>query len=77
MFLLVTSTILFNLLCRWFVWFKTKAYYAPSSVVSEQCFAHITPYAHHGKDMLVLPPMPTYSITLIQIYKPSCVRCTY
>ncbi len=53
LFGLITGTILFNLLCRWFVWFKTACYFEPSSTVEEKCFIHIVPYAHRGREELV------------------------
>jgi len=54
LFCLLTGTVLFQLLCRWFVWFYAWMYFEPATAVDAGCSALVTPYAHHGKPEMVL-----------------------
>lgn len=50
---LVSATILFQLMCRWFVSFKARTLFNSCATISKDCFLHIKPYAHHGKEEIV------------------------
>jgi len=52
LFLALTCTALFHLLCHWFVWFKTWAYYEKADKISANTFVHVVPYAHRGRPEL-------------------------
>eukprot|EP00516_Mucochytrium_quahogii_P003470 CAMPEP_0203758686 /NCGR_PEP_ID=MMETSP0098-20131031/11517_1 /ASSEMBLY_ACC=CAM_ASM_000208 /TAXON_ID=96639 /ORGANISM=" , Strain NY0313808BC1" /LENGTH=1546 /DNA_ID=CAMNT_0050651229 /DNA_START=262 /DNA_END=4902 /DNA_ORIENTATION=- len=54
LFLLLTGTALFHLLCHWFVWFKVWCYFEPAEKVEEGTYVHAVPYAHRGKAELVV-----------------------
>ncbi|CAK8999902.1 Endoplasmic reticulum transmembrane helix translocase (Complexed with DOR1 protein 1) (Endoplasmic reticulum P5A-ATPase) (Sensitivity to the P.farinosa killer toxin protein 1) [Durusdinium trenchii] len=53
LFVLVSGTALFNLMCHWFVWFHVGAYFAPTEKVEAGAFIHVLPYAYRGKPELV------------------------
>jgi len=53
LFCLMTGTVLFNLLCRWFVWFRALIYFEQADKVVEGYYVHVLPYAYRGKPELV------------------------
>ncbi|GBG27063.1 Manganese-transporting ATPase 1 [Hondaea fermentalgiana] len=53
LFVLLSSTALFHLLCHWLVWFHALMYFVPSDTISEGSVIHVVPYAHRGKPELV------------------------
>lgn len=52
LFMLVSCTVLFNLLCHWFVWFHAWAFYNKDNEIKNGNFIHLIPYAYRGKPEL-------------------------
>ena len=53
LFVTVLLTILFKLLCHWFVSLKVKVFYAPAEKISEKNFVLVLPYQYRGKPELL------------------------